>query len=116
MKTGMLISVACEMGAILGHASENARHTLHAYAHDLGLAFQIADDLLDVEGSTEHVGKQTGKDDAAGKATFVSLLGVERAREQARMLSDQAIQHLEIFGEKSDLLKQLARFVVERDA
>lgn len=116
MKTGMLISVACEMGAILGHASEHARHTLHAYAHDLGLAFQIADDLLDVEGTTEQVGKQTRKDDAAGKATFVSLMGVERAREQARMLSDQAIQHLELFGEKSDLLKQLARFVVERDA
>ena len=116
MKTGMLISVACEMGAILGHASDNARHALHAYAHDLGLAFQIADDLLDVEGSVEQVGKMTGKDEAAGKTTFVSLLGVERAREQAVMLSDQAAQHLEIFGEKSDLLKRLARFVVERNA
>lgn len=116
MKTGMLISVSCEMGAILGHASEHARHTLHAYAHDLGLAFQIADDLLDVEGSEEKVGKKTGKDENAGKSTFVSLMGVERARGQARMLSDQAIQHLEIFGEKSDLLKQLARFVVEREA
>jgi len=116
MKTGMLISVSCEMGAILGQASDNARHALHAYAHDLGLAFQIADDLLDVEGSTEKVGKKTGKDDAAGKSTFVSLLGVERAREQARMLSDQASQHLEIFGDKSHLLQQLAHFVVERDA
>lgn len=116
MKTGMLINVACEMGAILGHASENARHALHAYAHDLGLAFQITDDLLDVEGTIEQVGKMTGKDEAAGKITFVSLLGAERAHEQATMLSDQAVQHLEIFGEKSDLLKQLARFVVERDA
>ena len=116
MKTGMLISVACEMGAILGHASDNARHALHAYAHDLGLAFQIADDLLDVEGDAEQVGKKTGKDKAAGKTTFVSLLGVDRARGQAKMLSDQAAQHLDIFGEKSDLLQQLARFVVERDA
>ena len=115
MKTGMLISVACEMGAILGHASDSARHALHAYAHDLGLAFQIADDLLDVESTVEQVGKKTGKDQAAGKTTFVSLLGVERARAQARMLSGQAAQHLEIFGEKSDLLQQLARFVVERD-
>ncbi len=116
MKTGMLISVACEMGAILGHASDNARHALHAYAHDLGLAFQIADDLLDVEGSVEKTGKKTGKDATAGKATFVSLLGVERARGQAKMLSEQAAQHLDIFGEKSDLLQQLVRFVVERDA
>jgi len=116
MKTGMLISVACEMGAILGHASENARHALHAYAHDLGLAFQIADDLLDIESTTEKMGKKTGKDAEAGKSTFVSLMGVERARGQAQMLSEQAIQHLEIFAEKSDLLKQLARFVVERDA
>ncbi len=114
MKTGMLISVSCEMGAILGKASESARHALHAYAHDLGLAFQIADDLLDVEGSAEEVGKATGKDDHAGKATFVSLLGVERAREQAAMLSQQAAQHLDVFGEKADLLKQLARFVIER--
>ncbi len=116
MKTGMLISVSCEMGAILGRDSDNARHTLHAYAHDLGLAFQIADDLLDVEGSVEQTGKKTGKDQAAGKATFVSLLGVERARAQAKMLSDQAVQHLEIFGEKGDLLRLLAHFVVERDA
>ncbi|NQV44530.1 MAG: polyprenyl synthetase family protein, partial [Rhodospirillales bacterium] len=115
MKTGMLISVACEMGAILGHASDNARHALHAYAHDLGLAFQITDDLLDVEATTEQVGKKTGKDQAAGKTTFVSLLGVERARAQALMLSGQAAQHLEVFGKKSDLLQQLARFVVERD-
>jgi len=115
MKTGMLVSVACEMGAILGHASDNARHALHAYAHDLGLAFQITDDLLDVEATTEQVGKKTGKDQAAGKTTFVSLLGVERARAQALMLSGQAAQHLEVFGKKSDLLQQLARFVVERD-
>ena len=97
MKTGALIAVSCEAGAILGRASENAHHVLHTYAHDIGLAFQIADDLLDVEGSEEDVGKKTGKDAAAGKATFVSLLGVERAREQARLLAEQAAAHLDIF-------------------
>ncbi|MEQ8666234.1 MAG: polyprenyl synthetase family protein [Rhodospirillales bacterium] len=114
MKTGRLINVACDMGAILGHASRQARVALHAYAHDLGLAFQIADDLLDAEGDAAEVGKSTGKDADAGKATFVSLLGPDKAREQARMLAGQASQHLEIFGEKGDLLSQLARFVVER--
>ncbi len=116
MKTGALIAVSCESGAILGKASENAHHVLHAYAHDVGLAFQIADDLLDVEGDENEVGKKTGKDAAAGKATFVSLLGVERAREQAEVLADQAASHLEIFGEKGKLLKDLARYVVNRNA
>jgi len=116
MKTGALIAVSCEAGAILGKASENARHVLHAYAHDVGLAFQIADDLLDVEGDEKEVGKKTGKDAAAGKATFVSLLGVERAREQASLLAEQAASHLEIFAEKGKLLKELAQFVVNRSA
>ena len=114
MKTGMLIAFACESGAILGNAPESVRHALHAYAHDLGLAFQIADDLLDVEGDEKEVGKKTGKDQEAGKATFVSLMGVERARGQARMLADQAIQHLDLFAEKADPLRDLARFVIER--
>ena len=114
MKTGMLISVACEMGAILGHASAQARLALRAYSHDLGLAFQIADDLLDVDATSEEMGKQTGKDAAAGKSTFVSLMGVDQARKQAQLLRDQAIEHLEMFGEKSELLRQLATFVVDR--
>ena len=116
MKTGALIAVSCEAGAILGKASENAHHVLHAYAHDVGLAFQIADDLLDVEGDEKEVGKKTGKDVAAGKATFVSLMGAERAREQAQLLADQAAQHLKIFSEKGKLLKELAHFVVNRRA
>ncbi|MDP6120721.1 MAG: polyprenyl synthetase family protein, partial [Rhodospirillales bacterium] len=103
-------------GAILGRASKLARHALHAYAHDLGLAFQIADDLLDVEGNEKEVGKKTGKDASAGKATFVSLLGRERARAQADMLADQAIEHLELFEEKAEHLRELAKFVVCRRA
>jgi farnesyl diphosphate synthase len=114
MKTGAMIAFACEAGGILGKAPRPVRHALRAYAHDLGLAFQIADDLLDVEGDEKEVGKKTRKDEAAGKATFVSVLGAERARSQAGMLADQAAQHLEIFGDKADSLKELARFVVER--
>ena len=116
MKTGALIAVSCEAGAILGKASDHARLALHAYAHDVGLAFQIADDLLDVEGDEKEVGKKTGKDAAAGKATFVSLLGVARAREQAQLLATQAAEHLEIFAERGKLLKELAQYVVNRRA
>lgn len=114
MKTGALIAVACDMGAIMGKASEQARLALQHYAHDIGLAFQIADDLLDVEGDAEEVGKRTGKDEDAGKATFVSLLGIERAREQAHLLADQAATHLEMFEEKGEHLKELANFIVTR--
>ncbi len=116
LKTGMLIGFACESGAILGKAPAAARHALRAYVHDLGLAFQIADDLLDVEGDEAEVGKKTGKDQAAGKATFVSLLGRDRARAQADMLAGQAAQHLELFAEKANHLRELAQFVVKRRA
>lgn len=115
LKTGALIEYACTAGAILGEAPQAARHALEAYAHDLGLAYQIADDLLDVTGSTETVGKAVGKDASQGKATFVALMGEERARLQGRMLADQAIAHLDVFDERADRLRHLARFVVERD-
>ena len=114
LKTGALIAFAAEAGGLLGKAPMQARLALRAYAHDLGLAFQIADDLLDAEGSTEEVGKRTGKDAARGKATFVSLLGAERARAQARMLAEQAAKHLDLFAEKADLLRDVARWVVDR--
>jgi farnesyl diphosphate synthase len=116
LKTGALISFSCTSGAILGKAAEPSRAALAAYAHDLGLAFQIVDDLLDVEGSAAETGKATGKDAAAGKATFVSILGRERARAQATMLAGQAAAHLEPFGPAADLLKQAAKFVVSRRA
>ncbi len=114
MKTGDLIAFSVEAGAILGHASKDARQSLHGYARDLGLAFQIADDLLDVEGDVEDVGKATGKDQNAGKATLVSLMGLERARQQAQMLSDQAIEHLQAFDTRADLLRGIVHFAVNR--
>ena len=116
LKTGALISFSCTAGAILGKAPEPMRAALQAYAHDLGLAFQIVDDLLDVEGSAAELGKTPGKDAAAGKATFVSILGPERARAQAAMLAEQASAHLEPLGSAADLLRQAAKFVVSRRA
>jgi farnesyl diphosphate synthase len=115
LKTGALISFCLEAGAILGHIPPEGRRPIRAYARDIGLAFQIADDLLDVEGKADVTGKAVGKDAAQGKATFVSLLGVERARQQAEMLVDQAIGHLTGFGAEATLLRSIARYVVERD-
>jgi farnesyl diphosphate synthase len=115
LKTGALIGCAVELGLILGHVPPDARTPLRGYARDLGLAFQIADDMLDATGDEAQVGKRVGKDEAAGKETFLTLLGLERAREQARALVEQAIAHLHGFGEEADLLRDLARFVLERD-
>jgi Geranylgeranyl pyrophosphate synthase len=115
MKTGALIAFSCESAALLGKSGDSARHALRAYAHDLGLAFQIADDLLDVEGDPDVVGKRTQKDEDAGKATFVSLLGPERARAQSQMLARQAVQHLDIFPDTADPLRALAIYVVNRN-
>lgn len=114
LKTGALIAFSCEAGAILGQAPMPLREALRAFAHDLGLAFQITDDLLDVEGTREETGKAVRKDEAAGKATFVSILGAERARAQANILASQANAHLSVFDSKADLLRATARFVVER--
>ena len=116
MKTGRLFAYACEAGAIMGKASYEQRQVLKAYARDIGLAFQIADDILDVEGDAESMGKAVRKDLDAHKATFISLLGLEQAKEQANALSYQAIASLECFDEKADYLRDLARFIVERKA
>lgn len=115
LKTGALLGASVEMGAIIGKVPEEARGHLRAYARDIGLAFQIADDLLDEEGDEKLAGKALRKDAGQGKATFVSLMGAEKAREQAWALSEQAIGHLAQHGEEADLLRALARFIVERD-
>lgn len=115
LKTGAIISFCVEAAAIMAHLPPEGRTGLHGYAHDLGLAFQIADDLLDVEGDAELAGKALNKDAAAGKQTFVSLLGVERARRQAHMLVDQAKAHLHAYEERADLLRAIADYVIARD-
>jgi len=114
LKTGELFAMSCEAGAILGKAPRMTRNALRGYAHDIGLAFQIADDLLDAEGTREETGKEVNKDKQAGKATIISVLGIERAREQARILANQAIGHLECFDKKGDELRALAEFVITR--
>lgn len=115
MKTGALIACAVEAGAILGRLPPEGRTGLRGYARDIGLAFQIADDLLDVEGDEAAAGKALRKDADAGKETFVSLLGVEPARQRCRMLVDQAVEHLRSYGPEADLLRAIARFIMERD-
>lgn len=115
LKTGALLAASVEMGAILGHVPAEGRTHLRGYARDIGLAFQIADDLIDHEGDASVAGKAVGKDEAAGKQTFLTLLGPERAREQARMLVEQAIGQLADHGSEADLLRAVARYIVERD-
>ena len=115
LKTGALLAASVEMGAILGRVPPEGRAHLRAYARDIGLAFQIADDLLDVEGDEEKAGKALRKDEAQGKQTFVTLMGREQARTQAEMLVDQAGRHLASYGEEARLLVDLAHFVVKRD-
>jgi len=115
LKTGALIGFCLEAGAIMGRVPPEGRTPLRGYARDVGLAFQIADDLLDVEGEEAKTGKKVGKDDQMGKETFVSLLGRKRARQQAEILVAQAIEHLQGFGAEADLLRTMARFAVERD-
>ena len=114
LKTGRLIQFSAEAGAILGRAPQAQRHFIAAYGRELGGAFQIYDDVLDETASAEELGKTTGKDLAQGKATMVSILGLDRARAQAERLAEQAAGHLESFGEKADLLRALASFTVTR--
>jgi farnesyl diphosphate synthase len=116
MKTAALITFCCEAGAVMGKASAGARASLVAFGLDLGLAFQIADDLLDLEGNAAEMGKPAGKDKIRAKATVVSVMGMERARDQAEALAKQAPRHLDLFDEKADLLRAAARFAVTRRA
>jgi len=115
LKTGALLGASVEMGAILGRLPPEGRTHLRGYARDIGLAFQIVDDLLDHEGDEATAGKALRKDAGRGKQTFVSLLGPDRARGQARILVEQAVTHLGQHGPEADLLRALARYIVERD-
>ena len=115
LKTGALIEYAVEAPCIMVRLAQEARTPYRGYARNIGLAFQITDDLIDHSGDEAAAGKRTGKDAHAGKATFVSVLGPERARQQAGFLVNQAIEHLAGHGEEADLLRAIARFAIERD-
>ena len=115
LKTGALIAASVEMGAILGHIPPEGRTHLRGYARDIGLAFQIADDILDVEGDPELAGKALQKDADAGKGTFILLMGLERAKQQAEMLVAQANEHLSCYGSEANLLRAIANYITERD-
>ncbi|MBY9067657.1 polyprenyl synthetase family protein [Hyphomonas sp. WL0036] len=114
LKTGALISYALESAAIIGHAREAERNALAGFANDLGLAYQIADDILDAEGDENVVGKALAKDKDAGKANFVTLLGVDGARQRVRLLAAQAKEHLAIFRDKAHILLHSVDYVLNR--
>lgn len=116
MKTGALIRVAVEAGAILGRASPDDRAALVRYGEHLGLAFQISDDLLDAEGDAATVGKATGKDAAAGKATLVSLLGIPAARARLAEVEASALAELARFGPAATTLAEAVRFMSQRES
>lgn len=116
LKTGALFEYACEAGAILAEAGKGEEERMLRYARDLGLAFQIADDLLDVTGTTEQLGKTAGKDIEQGKATLVSVFGIEGARKEASALAHRAAGLLAEYGERAALLRELPHFIVERES
>lgn len=115
LKTGALIEFAVEAACIMARLDPHARIPYRGYARNIGLAFQIADDLIDHSGDEALAGKRLQKDAAAGKATFVSILGEARARQQAELLVEQAIEHLASHREEAELLRAIARFAVERN-
>lgn len=114
MKTGRLLRFACEAGAVLGEADNARRNALVSYSRKIGAAFQIVDDILDVEGSPELMGKTLGKDALQGKLTFVSLYGIEQAGKTARSLIEEAVGALAVFGEDAVNLRDLAYFILNR--
>ncbi len=114
MKTGCLIRYACEAGAVLGEADAARRQALVTYSRKIGAAFQIADDILDIEGNPELMGKTLGKDQQQDKLTFVSLYGLDSARQMAAKLIEEAKQSLRIFGDAADTLSNLADFIIRR--
>jgi geranylgeranyl diphosphate synthase type II len=115
MKTGALIAGALELGAVCAQANSGSRSQLRKYGHCIGLAFQIADDLLDVTGEQTKLGKKPGRDVDLGKLTYPGLLGIDDSRQKAEQLVQDACRAVEVFGDRSVWLKDLARFIVERD-
>jgi farnesyl diphosphate synthase len=113
-KTGALINFSVDAGALIAIASEAEKTALSRYAHDIGLAFQMVDDLLDAEGVVRDTGKAVGKDKGRGKVNFVTVLGAEATRERIGMLAKQAKQHLAMFGPRASVLREAVDFVVER--
>jgi len=115
MKTGAILTFSAEAGAILGRADADARRSLVEYGRALGAAFQVADDILDREASSEALGKRTGKDREKGKATLVDLLGLDGAKRECRQLVEKADAALASFGDRAQILRDAVRFVVERE-
>lgn len=116
LKTGQLFEFSCEAGAILGQAGDAHRQALRSYAHDMGLVFQITDDLLDVTSTAEKTGKAVGKDAEQGKATLVSIYGIDGARKEAAAIAERAAASLAAYGENADALRALLPYLLERDA
>jgi len=115
LKTGAIIKSSVAAGAMLGGANDEQVAALEEFAEKIGLAFQIEDDILDVTGTLEKLGKETGSDAANHKTTYLTYVSVEEARRQAETLTDEAIKRLNIFGEKAFYLKELARYLTSRD-